>query len=245
MGITVLGGMEEMARVWVVEDDPVCLELVRFILDRDGHDIVEFTDAASVLEAVKVESPDLFLLDINLPDLSGFEVCRALREAVSSRDVPILVASTRRETADRLRMLEIGADDFLTKPFDSLELSLRIRNRLRRSTRQGNQPSLLSCGDLQFDPGNREVRIGSACVALTPSEAAILRYLLERSGRAVDSETLLVEALGYPPALGSPDILRTHIRNLRQKIERDPAQPSRLLNRPRLGYLLVASRSLP
>ncbi len=235
-----------MALVWIVEDDVQMQELLEFVLEQAGFVIEKFTDGASVVSESAKRLPDLVVLDIGLPTRDGHQVCEALRADPRSEFLPIIVVTARADTADRYRMFAMGADDFMTKPFDNLELILRIKNRLRRqaASEAPARQDILRVGDVELDLSTHQIRAGVRSGQLTQSEFAILRHLLSRPGRAVDVETLLVEALGYPPRLGNPEILRTHIRNIRQKIEDDTTEPRRLINLPRLGYLISTEPAL-
>ncbi|MBM3267903.1 MAG: response regulator transcription factor [Candidatus Sericytochromatia bacterium] len=235
-----------MALVWIAEDDDCLVDLLHFVLEQAGFSVEAFNDGGAVLQAVAERLPDLLVLDLGLPRVDGHRVCEALRQNPLTSFLPVLILTGRKDVADRYRSFANGADDYLTKPFDGLELILRIRNRLRRARLVSGGPveERLRVGDVELDLANHRVRAGSRSSQLTGSEFAILRMLMSSPGRAVDVEALLTEALGYPPRLGNPEILRTHVRNLRQKLEDDPGRPRRLINLPRLGYLVNAEPAL-
>lgn len=224
--------------IWLVDDDPVFRDLVTFLLRREGHEVRVFEDSRSLLES-KGQRPALIILDIELPDLSGFEVCKAIRLHPELSAVPVLVATVHPERVNLYRMLELGADDFLPKPIDPVELALRVRNRLARAPGSKLGPAKEpTSGSFQLNHNTHHVAARGDDIPLTHSEYAILAYLAERRGVAVSVETLLVEALGYPPKLGNPDVVRHHIRNLRAKLEERPSDPQQLVTLPRLGYML-------
>ncbi len=231
-----------MAKIWVVEDDEQLQNIICLVLEEDGHSVEVFSDGRSALAALAACDADLVVLDIGLPGLDGFDICKLVRDHPKHQTIPIVVVTGRHDSGDRYRMFVEGADDFLTKPFDSFELLVRIRNRLKRSPlRSQLEQEPLGVGTLELDMHNRQIQVGARRAQLTELECAILGHLLKHPGRAVATETLLVEALGYPRNLGNPDIVRTHIRHLREKIEADPSNPRILRNIPRLGYFIDAS----
>ncbi len=230
-----------MARIWIVEDHEDCRELFAFLMEQESHDVETFATCDEALSALETGLPDAMIVDIGLPGGDGLEICRAVKGDIRSSGVSVTVVTGHTEAFDRYRALGVGADDFLTKPVDTMELVLRIRNCLRRTA--ARSPSVLRTGDLALDAGCHQLMIGTRRISLTPSEFAIMRHLMARPGQAVDTETLLVEALGYPPRLGNPEILRTHVRRLRRKIEEAPEAPQRLVNMPRLGYRVVAQEA--
>ncbi len=234
-----------MALIWVVEDDLQLQALLAAVLAADGYQVATFSDGNQAIRALGKVPPDLVILDIGLPGSDGVEVCRKLRQHGSLWDVPIVAITGQSAGQDRYRMLGAGADDLLTKPFDSFELRLRVQNHLkkRNPSAEPAAPRILEVGALRLACRNRTFALGQVRASLTPSEFAILKYLMERPGQYMDTETLLVEALGYPPRLGNPNALRTHIRNIRAKLEPAPGAASVLINVPRLGYCVQAPGS--
>ncbi len=230
-------------KVWIVDDDRSLRNLYSFILEQEGFSTESFGSSEEVLLRLRAGPPDILLLDLGLPDGDGQSVCRAFREGGASADTPIVVVTGSPDIADRYRSLAGGADDYLTKPIDHMELVLRMRNLLKRAAGHlGHDPDVLREGELELDLRNHELRAGERRVQLTPSEFAILRHLLERVGCPVATETLLTEALGYPPRLGNPEVLRAHVKKLRRKIEVNPDTPRYIVNRPRLGYMVPETR---
>lgn len=226
------------SKVWVVDDDPSVQGLVSFLLCQEGFAIRGFDSLAPALHALGEDRPDLLVLDLGLPDGDGLDGGARFRERVSE-DLPVLVITGSREVVDRYRTLAAGVDDYITKPLDATEFVLRVRNLLRRRTCRHPEPRIVKAGELCLDQRLQSVKIGERDASLTPSEYAILKYLFDQQGAPADVERILVEALGYPPGLGNPEIVRTHVRKIREKIEDDPHRPTRLVNRPRLGYMLV------
>ncbi len=234
-----------MAKIWVVEDDEQLQSIICLVLEEDGHSVEVFSDGRSALAALATCDADLVVLDIGLPGLDGFDICKLVRDHPKHRTIPIVVVTGRHDSRDRYRMFVEGADDFLTKPFDSFELLVRIRNRLRRGPLKPQlEADSLVVGVLELDVHNRQIQVGARRAQLTELECAILGHLMKHPGRAMATETLLVEALGYPRNLGNPDIVRTHIRHLREKIEDDPSSPKLLRNIPRLGYFIAEAAEI-
>lgn len=232
-----------MQTIWILEDDPRLSDLLKVVLEQEGHRLDVFTDPGSLRDALRAYSPDLLLVDIDHDQLDATALFRGLRDDPRTGDLPILVLSQEEGVALRCRTLSAGADEVVAKPFDSLELVLRTRARLRRSKRQGlAAPIPRRAGDFVLDYGTHMATIEGREVPLTQGEFAILDYLLSRPGRAVGASILLVEALGYPPRVGKSEIVRSHVHNLRLKIEPDPAHPTRLVNIPRVGYMVRFER---
>ncbi len=177
------------------------------------------------------------VLDLDATGPAGIEFCRQATDGRTA-GAAILVVGSQSTAPERYECFAAGACDFMAKPIDAIELKLRLRAH-RALRAEPRIASLLNLGDLEVDLACGEVRSGDRRRTLTPHEASILRYLSTRGGHCVPTEELLVEALGYPPRLGNPEIVRTHIRHLRQKLEPDPAMPRWLLNVPRVGYRIA------
>ncbi len=218
-------------------------------LSRIARDALEPRDRLRIAPDVETARPILstepslvaVVLDLDAAGPAGFDFCRSSHERRSA-STALLVVGSEATARDRYESFAAGACDFMAKPIDAIELGLRLRaHRALRS--QPRTAPMLTLGDLQIDLGCGEVRSGDRRRTLTPHEAAILRYLSTRVGHCVPTEELLVEALGYPPRLGNPEVVRTHIRHLRQKLESDPATPRWLLNVPRVGYRIATALS--
>ena len=227
---------EQDDRILLVDDDPGVRDVVAFTLRREGYEVDEERDGPGALEAGRTGRYGIVILDVMLPGLSGTDVCRALR---AESDVPILMLTARDAEADRVLGLEIGADDYATKPFSSAELLSRVRAILRRrDLDRATGGALRRIGGLQIDLGRSEVTVDGDRVHLTLSEFKVLSLLAERS-EAVVSRRELMQHLWASEHVGDEHACEVHISNLRRKIERDPAQPRRLVTVRGLGYKLV------
>ncbi|HJS91361.1 MAG TPA: response regulator transcription factor [Steroidobacteraceae bacterium] len=221
-------------KVLVADDDRDLRDLVGFTLTQAGYLVLKAQDGSAALRAVTDETPDLVILDINMPGASGFQVCEAIRR--SSR-VPIMMLTVRGEEEDLVRALELGADDYLTKPFSPRTLLARAKALLRR--RGTESPSVLSAGTLTLDTEEHTVRIGTGePVRLTKLELRLLQMLLANAGRTVSSDRLLIHVWGHRGS-GDRQLLKQLVHRLRQKLEADPATPRRLQTASGAGYRLV------
>ena len=222
-------------KVLVVDDDQDLRDLVAFTLTQAGYLVLKALDGSAALRIAAGESPDLVILDINMPGVSGFQVCESIR---SNSRVPIMMLTVRGEEEDLVHALELGADDYLTKPFSPRTLLARAKALLRRAGTEG--PSLLSAGRVSLDAAEHVVRIGeSPPVRLTKLELRLLQLLLANAGRTVGSDRLLVHVWGRRGA-GDRQLLKQLVHRLRQKIEADPATPQLLLTVSGAGYKLMA-----
>ena len=224
--------------VLVVDDDPGVLDVVAFTLRREGFDVDEERDGPRALAAARARDYDIVILDIMLPELSGSEVCRALR---AESDVPIVMLTARDAERDRVLGLELGADDYVTKPFSSAELLGRVRAILRRRELDGasSRAAVRHLGGLHLDLGRHQVTVDGEPVRLTLSEYKVLALLAEQPDRVV-SRRELMQHLWASEHVGDEHACEVHISNLRRKIEQDPSHPQRLLTVRGLGYKLVA-----
>jgi DNA-binding response OmpR family regulator len=223
--------------VLAVDDDPGVLDVVAFTLRREGFDVDEERDGPAALEAARARRYDIVILDVMLPQLSGTDVCRALR---AESDVPILMLTARDAELDRVLGLELGADDYVTKPFSTAELLSRVRAILRRREldRATGAVAVRQLGGLHIDLGRQEVLVDGARVHLTLSEFKVLALLAEQPENVV-SRRELMQHLWASEHVGDEHACEVHISNLRRKIEPDPTQPQRLLTVRGLGYKLV------
>jgi DNA-binding response OmpR family regulator len=222
--------------VMVAEDDPKQAELARLYLTREGYTVVVLPDGRAALEAIRRDPPDLLVLDLMMPRMSGWDVCRVLR---AESNLPILVLTARSTTDDLLLGLDLGADDYLTKPYDPRELVARVRALLRRSGRPGDaEEGVLIVGELRVDPVRYEVEVRGARVECTAGEFSILRTLAEQPGR-VFTRTALLETRGGDTFITERTV-DVHILNLRKKIESDPRRPTYLLTVFGVGYKMSA-----
>ncbi len=228
-----------MKKILVVEDDQTLLEVLRYNLSKEGYKVLAATGGVQALEVARQEEPDLIVLDIMLPDLDGFEVCRILRKEM---DTPMLMLTAKVGEADKIMGLELGADDYMTKPFNLRELLARIRAMLRRAEiiqrdLLGEPPRSLKLGDLEVDFTRHQVKLGDSLLILKPKEFDLLAFLARNRGRAFTREQLLEKVWGYD-YVGDTRTVDVHIRWLREKIEVDPGSPCRLLTVRGVGYRL-------
>ncbi|WP_305787019.1 response regulator transcription factor [Symbioplanes lichenis] len=220
-----------MPHVLVVDDDPTVSDVVRRYLEQAGCRVRLAADGAAALTAAAAERPDLVVLDLMMPGIDGLEVCRRLRRR--DPDLPVVMLTALGEEADRVLGLEVGADDYVTKPFSPRELVLRIRSVLRRSG-PASEPAVLSDGGLVADTGRRVASLDGRVLALTVREFDLLAFLIGHPRRAWSRAELLAEVWGWQ--FGDQSTVTVHVRRLREKIEADPAAPRRILTAWGVGY---------
>ena len=207
-----------MTRILVIEDDPDIALSLRLKLERDGgYQVDTATDGAEGMRRAIDHPPDLVLLDVNLPGMDGFEVCRKLRRDAATAAVPIIMLTARIDEADRVAGLEFGADDYITKPFSPKEALARVRAVLRRSERSEEGPEALADGDLRIDLGARRAEVAGRGLGLTRKEFDLLVELLRQRGRVLTRERLLETVWGYDYP-GETRTVDVHVRRLRQKL---------------------------
>ncbi len=236
----------DKTKLLIVEDEPTLLETLKYNLQRQGYEVVTASDGVEALPMARTENPDLVILDVMLPGLDGFEICRILRQEMS---VPILMLTAKDEEVDKIVGLEVGADDYLTKPFSMRELLARVKAHLRRvrllreemeKSGQAVQESrvgsvVFSFDDLVVDESRREIRRDGAVLALKPKEFELLLFLARNKGIALGRSLILERVWGWDFDGGSRTV-DVHIRWLREKIEIDPADPKRILTVRGIGY---------
>jgi DNA-binding response OmpR family regulator len=224
--------------VLVVDDDPTVSDVVRRYLERDGFVVESTADGAATLAAAAARPPDLVVLDLGLPGLDGLEVCRQLR---SHGPVPIVMLTARGSETDRILGLELGADDYVTKPFSPRELVLRVQSVLRRaaSTAVPIPTGVLTDGGLVVDTAAHEVTIDGRRIALTTREYDLLVFFLRHPGEAFERTVLLELVWGWTYA--DATTVTVHVRRLREKVEVDPALPARIVTVWGVGYRYEAS----
>ena len=206
-----------MARILVVEDSLDIAELITHFLERADHVVDRLVSGAEVMARVRMAPPDLVILDLMLPGMDGLLVCQALRRDKATAAIPIIMLTARGEESDRIRGLELGADDYVTKPFSPKELVARVGAMLRRAERPLKPPSLLTYGALTIDVDRHEVRFRSQEIRLTAKEFLLLRYLVEHRGRVLSRDLLLTDVWGYQYTGGTRTV-DVHVRRLREKL---------------------------
>ncbi|MFN7028584.1 MAG: response regulator [Sphingopyxis sp.] len=235
--------MPGAAKILIVEDDAHIRRLLRATMQRAGHDVVEAADARAALALLDIEKPDVVLLDLGLPDRDGLELIGPIRQRSAAT---IIVVSARDDSGEKVAALDLGADDYLTKPFDTDELLARIRATLRhqRASSDGETARVIETGELRIDLDHRRVERGGAEVHLTPKEYGILAELAQRPDRVL-SHTQLLKAVWGPAHVERVEYLRIAVRGLRQKLEVDPARPRLIVNELAVGYRLSLRGAKP
>jgi two-component system response regulator RegX3 len=228
----------ETACILVVEDEESLADSVRYNLEREGYGVSVAADGRRALERFRSERPSLVILDLMLPEISGLDVCRAIR---AESDVPIIMVTAKDSEADKVTGLELGADDYVTKPFSMRELVSRVRANLRRARSEVlAQPpeEVLAGGPVRMDVARHEVTVNGRSVPLPPKEFELLEAFLRRKGRLLTRDFLIEEVWGSD-YYGDTRTLDVHVKRLRRKLEADPHHPDHLLTVRGLGYKYV------
>jgi DNA-binding response OmpR family regulator len=222
-----------MKKVLVVDDEPTLVATLKYNLEREGYQVITASDGDSGLSLARSDRPDLVILDLMLPAIDGFEVCRLLRREMT---VPILMLTAKADEVDKVVGLELGADDYVTKPFSMRELLARVRALLRRAeATPAAEAEVVTAADLQVDLRRREASRQGRALTLKPKEYELLLFLLRNRGRAFTREQILNQIWGYD-FVGDTRTVDVHVRWLRQKIEDEPAKPTRLITVRGTGY---------
>ena len=233
--------------ILIVEDEPKTRGTIRLYLEHEGFLVLEEGDGLKAIQAARLKKPDLIVLDLMLPGASGLDVCRTLRK--ESR-IPIIMVTARAAETDTLKGLDLGADDYMTKPFSPRELVARVKAVLRRTApagagaSSGALPRILTRGDLVIDLTRREVTRGKEPIALTPAEFRLLEVLASSPGRVFSRDELVEQAFGYDYE-GLDRTIDVHVKNLRRKIETDRTQPEYVITVFGFGYKFAADKSGP
>ncbi len=230
-------GMDKQ-HILVVDDDPDIVKTIRDYLEQSGYSVAQAADGEQALTAVRHQRPDCVVLDVMMPKLDGWGVVQALRADAQTADIPIIILTARVDDTDKIVGLEMGADDYITKPFNPRELLARIRVQVRRTARQQPADPTLTVGDIHLDPQRRIVRLNGETVNLTATEYDILHTFMQYPGYVFTRDELLEKALGYSYA-GLGRTLDSHIKNLRRKIEPNPAEPYYILAVYGVGYRMM------
>ncbi len=219
--------------VLIVDDEPMVREVVATYLERDGMRVHESGDGAEALRWLQTNQPDLVVLDVMLPGADGLSILRTLRAA---GDVPVILLTARAEEVDRIVGLELGADDYVVKPFSPRELAVRVRNLLRRSSRPAVTGTPLRYGSLTIDPATREVMVDGRVVALTPKEFDLLHFLASSPRQVFSRRQLLEQLWDSSPEFQDPATVTVHVGRLRQKLEAQPERPRWIVTAWGVGY---------
>jgi two-component system, OmpR family, KDP operon response regulator KdpE len=226
--------MTDTARVLVVDDEPQILRFLRASLGASGFEVIEAETGAAALKRAAADAPEIVVLDLGLPDMDGKDVIRALREW---SEVPIIVLSARAREAEKIEALDLGADDYVNKPFGIGELLARLRAALRHRLRQQGATPVVKAGDLKIDIARRKATRGEAEIHLTPKEFDLLRLLAQNAGKVVTHRQLL-QAVWGPAHLEDTSYLRVFIGQVRRKIDADAGAASLIENAAGVGYRL-------
>ena len=229
---------DEGQRILIVEDEESLADSVRYNLEREGYLVSVAVDGRQALERFRAEPPALVILDLMLPEVSGLDLCRAIR---AESAVPIIMVTAKDSEADKVAGLELGADDYVTKPFSMRELVSRVRAHLRRAAMSPEATAagdVLAAGPVEMDVVRHEVRVAGAVVAFRPKEFELLEAFLRRTGRLLTREFLIDEVWGTD-YVGDTKTLDVHVKRVRQKIEDDPHEPAHLVTVRGLGYKFV------
>lgn len=230
-------------RILIVEDERAVARGLEYALQVEGFDVLIAENGKDALELARIQNPNLILLDLRLPDISGFDVCRQLRQ--EGRRQPILMLTALDEPVDKVLGLELGADDYVVKPYNLRELIARIRALLRRAYGELSQSSkgeIVTFGDVVLDLELLRVTRAGHVIYLTPTEFRLLRYLTNHPDRPISREHLIEAVWGYDSDIGSDRTVDVHMRHLRQKLEPDPADPRWLVTVRGIGYKFQASK---
>ena len=227
--------------ILAADDDPQLLRLVTRNLQLDGYEVIATTDGQQALERIEASAPDLVLLDVMMPRMDGFSVCQRVREFSA---VPIIIVTARGQDQDKVRGLDLGADDYLTKPFSVDELLARVRAVLRRAQISHDEngrgaQAVTTIGDLTIDYAQHLVTLAGQEITLTPVEYRLLAYLAQNAGRVL-TQDLLLEHVWGEGYIGESHLLQVNVNRLRGKLEADPAHPRYILTKVGIGYLLAA-----
>jgi two-component system KDP operon response regulator KdpE len=225
--------------ILIVDDERRMVRFIRLNLEQDGYQVISAYNGTEALDQVRTRLPNLVLLDVMMPDIDGFEVLKRIREASA---VPVIMLTAKGEEDDRIRGLELGADDYVTKPFSPRELVSRVKAVLRRTESFDDTSNVIEVDDwLKFDFNRREVWVGGELVQLRPTEYRLLYHLVQNAGWVVTHDQLLTKVWGYEYQ-DEPHYVRLYINYLRKKIEKDPSNPEYILTERGVGYRFVDYR---
>ena len=234
--------MEQKKRVLIVEDETNIVDIIRFNLNREGYDVLEAYDGEAGLALARAEKPDLILLDVMMPKMMGFDVCKALRD--EGDNVPVIILTAREEEEDKVLGLEIGADDYITKPFSMRELIARVRANIRRTAMSApaapEEQGMSAGGGLTINPANNQVYKHGAPVDLTQREYELLTFLASHPNKPFSRVDLMEQVWNYGYVGDDARTVDVTVRRLREKIEDNPGDPAYIITRRGVGYYYSA-----
>ena len=234
--------MEQKKRVLIVEDEKNIVDIIRFNLSREGYNVLEAYDGEAGLALARAEKPDLILLDVMLPKMIGFDVCRTLRE--EGDNVPVIILTAREEEEDKVLGLEIGADDYITKPFSMREMIARVRANIRRTAMTASaapeEQGMSAGGALTINPANNQVYKHGVLVELTQREYELLTFLASHPDKVFSRVDLMEQVWNYGYVGDDARAVDVTVRRLREKIEDDPSSPAYIITRRGVGYFYSA-----
>lgn len=233
-----------MALVHIVDDDMDVAKTIEINLTQNGYEVMVSHNGADALANSMRRPPDLILLDMAMPEMDGIEVCRRLRADALTAVIPILFLTVSKDIKSKSDGFNAGADDYLVKPFDLQELNLRVKALLRRgSTKPTTMPNQVTVGQLALNTRTFELSANNKHATLTPVEFELVLHLMSHVGQVLSAEHLLRNVWKYPPNTGSPELVRAHIRNLRNKIETNPQEPIYIKTVGRFGYTIPENQT--
>jgi two-component system alkaline phosphatase synthesis response regulator PhoP len=232
--------------ILVVDDDREIARLLRSYLEKAGYSVLVANDGQTAVHTLRREKPDLLLLDLMLPDMDGYDITRLVRTDETLQHIPVIMLTARVEDSDKIVGLELGADDYVTKPFNPAEVVARVRAQLRAKNRRlgsgdGLETAVFQAAGIQLDLGRREVSVNGRLVDLTPTEFGLLQTMMESPGFVFTRSELIARGLGQA-YIGMDRTLDSHIKNLRRKIEPDPKNPALIQTVYGIGYRLLEDR---
>lgn len=232
-----------MALVLIVDDDVDVAKTIELDLTQGGYQVLTAHNGYEALQSALRERPDLVLLDVAMPEMDGIEVCRRLRASPVTASIPILFLTVAKDIKTKIAGFNAGADDYLIKPFDLQELNLRVKALLRRgAVKPAETPPAIAVGSLSLNCRTFELTVDGKKVLLTPVEFELVYHMMLYAGQVLSTEQLLREVWQYPPGTGSPELVRAHIKNLRNKIESNPKEPAYIKTVGRFGYTIRADQ---
>lgn len=224
--------------ILIIEDEPQLVGILEYLLKNEGYNILKAYDGEEALKLIKINKPDFVLLDLMIPKIDGFKICKYIKK---NTNIPVVILSAKKEDEDKIFGLELGAEDYITKPFNHKELVLRIKNIIKQH-HYPDEKKAIKLGDIKIDLSSREVFIDNKRIDLTPLEFNLLYYIAKNAGKVLSWESIFSEIWGFKDWEGSKEVVKINIYRLRQKIEKNHSKPKYLLTVRGIGYKLVNSK---